>query len=890
MSDKNRDVLEELHHSRSFGEVFRTELRTLLPDLPLPALDPTPPQTAEELKAKDQEVEANLYATLDRHGADLAALCLSGGGIRSATFALGVLQGLARFGMLEKFHYLSTVSGGGYIGSWFSAWRSLHPDAAVFAGLNAAERAGSDPPQIAGIRADSNYLTPTLGLLSADTWTVMTLYIRNLLLNWLLFLPFFTGCLLIPYLCDAVLQRSQQGQPWPAQHWFAAACVLLTWSLIFAIFGRFRMRGQWMTRQRFLLFVLAPLVGSASCFTVGAEFDGASRSSATLQCLNVGDLLLGTGVGLAIYAVSWAIGRTLAGRTTLKILWRDLFCWIIAGGLVGTLISVVVQWITRNSDQTQLVVVFGLSGIVLAYLAGDILYVGLASFSPRGNVDREWLARAAGWLAAVAVGWAAISAIVLYLPDALINGFPRLFAAVGGLSGIATLLLGSSTLTAATKAASALKNLKWSRVAAAAAILFAVMLASLASWAGQALARWVSSDPTQPSIWVDSVLIVALIAAAFLISLCVNVNRFSLHALYRNRLQRAFIGSARAQDRKPDPFTGFDPEDNPRMAQVVPRSGENRLFHVINATLNVVSSDNPAWQERKAESFVITRQFSGNPIVRFQPSATYGDEFGGISLGTAMAISGAAVSPNQGYNSSPLIGFLLMLFNVRLGWWLGNPRLKMFRRGGPKWGIVPALKELAGATTDQGNWIYLSDGGHFENLGLYEMVRRRCRFIVVSDAGCDPKATFEDLGNAVRKIYIDFGVSIDFEHLTIKARQTPPVPGVSCAIGTIKYPESDRTGWLLYIKPSYHGTERADIRSYATFHDEFPHESTTDQWFSESQLESYRALGAQTAEMICNSGDLVKPGSKMAPLTPDGFKTAVEHYLKKLAVQNKPPA
>jgi hypothetical protein len=73
--------------------------------------------------------------------------------------------------------------------------------------------------------------------------------------------------------------------------------------------------------------------------------------------------------------------------------------------------------------------------------------------------------------------------------------------------------------------------------------------------------------------------------------------------------------------------------------------------------------------------------------------------------------------------------------------------------------IAPALKELAGATTDDGPWIYLSDGGHFENLGLYEMVRRRCRFIVVSDAGCDPQCSFEDLGNAVRKIYIDFGVS-----------------------------------------------------------------------------------------------------------------------------------
>jgi hypothetical protein len=801
---------------------------------------------------------------------------------------LGVLQGLARFGMLEHFHYLSTVSGGGYIGSWLSAWRSLHSDKAVFAGLNAAEREGSDRPQISGIRADSNYLTPMLGLLSADTWTLMTLYVRNLLLNWLLFLPFLTGCLLIPYWCAAVLRISQHETPWPAWPWYGAACVLLTLSLTFGIFGRFRMRGQWMTRQRFLLLVVGPLVASATCFTAAAEFDGASRSSATLQCLDVGLLLWGTVIGMTIYAISWGIGRAAAGRTTLRILWWDVVCWIVAGATVGTVISVAVQWITRNSDHPQAIVVLGLSGIVLAYLAGDILYAGLASFSPRGDIDREWLARAAGWLAAVAVGWAVISAIVLYSPEVLQGGWARLFAGgLGGVSGLVTLLLGSSSLTAATRAATVLKNVKWSRIAALAAVIFAVLLAALASLAGQELARSWSSDPERPSIWIDSVLIVLLVGAAFLISLPVNVNRFSLHALYRNRLERAFIGSARAQERKPDPFTGFDPADNPRMAEAVPRTGESRLFHVINTTLNVVSSNNPAWQERKAESFVITRQFSGNPIVRFQPTATYGDQYGGISLGTATAISGAAVSPNQGYNSSPLIGFLLMLFNVRLGWWLGNPRTAMFRHEGPFWGIVPALKELAGATTDQGNWIYLSDGGHFENLGLYEMIRRRCRFIVVSDAGCDPKATFEDLGNAVRKIYIDFGVSISFEQLTIEARKTPPVPGVSCAIGTIKYPNSDQLGWLLYIKPGYHGTERADIRSYASFHEEFPHESTTDQWFSESQLEAYRALGAHTLELICNGGNPVKPGSTMSPLTLAGFKTAVGHYFDKLAEVSK---
>jgi hypothetical protein len=192
------------------------------------------------------------------------------------------------------------------------------------------------------------------------------------------------------------------------------------------------------------------------------------------------------------------------------------------------------------------------------------------------------------------------------------------------------------------------------------------------------------------------------------------------------------------------------------------------------------------------------------------------------------------------------------------------------------------LVDVAGVelSLDDSEWIYLSDGGHFENLGLYEMVRRRCRRIVVSDAGCDPDCSFEDLGNAVRKIYIDFGVSIDFDKLEIKARQNPAVPGIRFAIGTIKYPGSTRLGWLLYLKPTYQATERADIRSYASGSPKFPHESTTDQWFSESQLESYRALGASIVEFMCSSGAQVKPGVRPGSMTLDALLTVATSLLE----------
>jgi Patatin-like phospholipase len=899
MSQPRSTIVTGSEGPSAFPEVFRAELAVVAPHLALPA------------KAADEETDlAAIAAALDRPDTEhLAALCLSGGGIRSASFSLGALQGLARFGVLKQFHYLSTVSGGGYIGSWLSAWRCNDDDERVFAGLTSMQASGSEPSQITGIRADSNYITPKLGLFSADTWTVVAIYVRNLLLNWALFLPLFTGVLLVPHLSAAALAFSfHSGRP--SRPWLVAGCLLLTISLACGVCGRFRARDLWLTQARFLQLVLAPMVLSAICFTIGAALGGIHTALALAGKSVATQHVAGAVAGLVIYALSWLIGRVAANRWDEKILVPDLICWILAGGLVGFLISLGLQSVEEHQS-ARLMAVLGLSGVVLAYLVGDVFYVGAASLSRRGDMDREWLARTSGWLAAVAVSWSAASALSIYASWLLLHQGPRwahlawaqaLGIGVSGLSGIVTLLLGPSARTSATRAGVAQERFPFTRIASVAAVIFAASIGALLSILGQRLvtslcnaahgcdpARYESRWDPVVLAWLDPLVIGVLIGLSFFISLFVNVNRFSLHALYRNRLVRAFLGSARTPgQRRPDPFTGFDPDDNASLAAVVPRSGGNRLFHVINTTLDVVATRNPAWQERKAESFAMTRLHCGNPYVGYRPTSLYGGKRGGLTLGTAMAISGAAVSPNEGYSSSPLVGFLLMLFNVRLGWWLGNPSREFYRNESPLWSITPALKELAGATTDQGRWIYLSDGGHFDDLGLYEMVRRRCRFIVVIDAGCDPDMKFEDLGNAVRKSYIDFGVSIDFRKLEFQARQSPPVAGARFGLATISYPRhppeaaTPRSGWLLYIKPTYYcTTEGVDVRGYASDHPGFPHESTIDQWFSESQLEAYRALGAHIVEHICSGGPGPAPGVKPPELSLECLHSKAEDMLNK---------
>ena len=229
----------------------------------------------------------------------------------------------------------------------------------------------------------------------------------------------------------------------------------------------------------------------------------------------------------------------------------------------------------------------------------------------------------------------------------------------------------------------------------------------------------------------------------------------------------------------------------------------------------------------------------------------------GVTLGTAVTISGAAASPNAGSTSSPLATFLMTFFNARLGAWLGNPGRagsKTFHLGAPTQKVTPILAEMFGVTTDTSPYVALSDGGHFENLALYEMVLRRCRLIVVSDAGCDPGATFVDLGGAVRKIRVDLGVPIEFpKGVNIRSRRDPAPsgsPGDYWAVGRIRYSAVDagsdpsRTdGILIYLKPALYGREPSDVQQYARTSETFPHESTADQFFSESQFESYRALG-----------------------------------------------
>ena len=356
---------------------------------------------------------------------------------------------------------------------------------------------------------------------------------------------------------------------------------------------------------------------------------------------------------------------------------------------------------------------------------------------------------------------------------------------------------------------------------------------------------------------VEALLLFSVLTAAGIIAgRRVSVNLFSLHGMYRARIVRAFIGASRpAGVRRPSRFTGFDPDDDLDVAQLAELG---RPLHVINCTLNLVRGSSQLSQERKGAAFTISpyhvgSRALGSLAVGYRPAHSYAE---GLSLGNAVTISGAAVSPQMGNLTSPFVTFLLTLFNARLGVWLGNPgeagRDTWYRRD-PGLGPGRLLGELLGQTSVTNPYVFLSDGGHFENLGLYEMVARRCRRIVVVDAGCDPDYAFEDLGNAIRRVRIDLGIPIEFPNGLCMTPKGDAHGNLHAAVGLIHYSALEPglpPGDLLYLKTTLSGDEPVDVLNYARAHPDFPHQPTSNQWFDEAQFESYRELGLHTALVV----------------------------------------
>lgn len=859
------------------------------------------------------------------HKANLAGLAFSGGGIRSATFNLGILQALAELKILGAFDYLSTVSGGGYIGSWFSKWlKREHGNLdTVSAGLapgSPQRPVQREPDEIRFLRQYSNYLTPRTGLFSADTWALLATYCRNTALNMSILVALLGATLIVPRLLSFL--AAEYGQPHrDVFAWIGAGSAL--WAVFFIALSISTVadptRHQWRRGQSqgsILAFVAIPLLVSAFASSIAVWhyrekfIDIWDRIPPdTAHPVLTWIVLPG-----AAYFAAWAIGWLLAqrhnsGSTEAGIRWSQglregcghLLCAVIALGvgvmLLSWSVSALGKWplaedTLEGPAQGMLLVSYGMPFMLCIFGIAMILTIGLVG-RMYNDRSREWWSRQGGWTAICTVAWVSLTAVSFYAAPILGYAYANLSGWVQTLVGSAWLAttLGGLQLghSSATGKRGARPYLEW--IAALAPLLFSigalllvstlvyfVMLPSslVTGWGGPNYESWNSAftdyfDAAEQIAARKSVIVLlCLLAAGMALAMRVDVNKFSLYMMYRNRLVRAYLGASNLE-RNPQPFTGFDDNDDAHLDRLLGTSGIiQRPFLIINAALNLVNGKELAWQTRKAAGFSFTPAFCGFELPSmtssghgqalreaergcFRPTAEYraqkgarSDEEAGIKLGMAVAVSGAAVSPNMGYHSSPALSFLMTLFNVRLGRWFANPRRRHWTRPAPPLGVPYLLAELFGQSDADASFVYLSDGGHFENLGIYELVRRRCRLIVVIDASADGQLNFEDLGNAIRKCATDLHIEIDIDARQIVPQLPEQFSKAHCVVGDILYARTDPgagNGTLVYVKPSLLSTEYAEVLNYRKANKDFPHQSTADQWFDETQFEAYRSLG-----------------------------------------------
>ncbi len=835
------------------------------------------------------------------HAAQRSALCLSGGGVRSAMFSLGVLQELARFswqdpdevptqpagqetpmiaesplGLLAEFDYLSTVSGGGYTGGWFTSWAARTSTEEVIKQLvrRPANPLKPEPLPVQRVREYASFLNPRLGFVSADSWTLGTTILRNIVLNWFVLLPLLAAVLTIPRIVDALLLIPS------VPLWISDVVLVMAFlsgaSACFYMVNDLPSAGDAHWPQKdFLIFCLGALVLSGACTLLYWRWN-IPISARHLVEYTILLVLFGTAA-----ASIPSVRRRLKRRSDVSIPWISsgiaglAICAAVGGWLsyqIGLLFDVGAEGRAWNH---RLFSWLALPVLIFIYGVFQLILVGLTSKMTEDE-DREWWARCAAWFTMLMAAWFLAMGLVLYA-DWLVTisehellkltGATTLFGAILSLLGFSGKT--SSGRTEEPKVEAGLPSIPAKLRSYAVKLILPVFLVllilTLAKVNGKLsdllFRHW---EPLQSAerVITEILLGILLAAVAIIASFGVNANKFSLNGMYRLRLIRTFLGASH-ENRTPSPLTGFDEEDNVKMSKLK----NVKPFHVVNMALNLVKGENLAWQQRKAESFTATPLHCGSMNVGYVPTECYSqgptdpvNGFSGLSLGSALTVSGAAASPNMGYHSSPLLTIVMTLFNARLGAWLANPGEHgrgAWANSSPEFALSSFVDEAFGQTTDTNRWVYLSDGGHFENLGVYEMVLRRCRRIVVIDGSADPDYSFEDLANAVRKIRIDLGIEIEFKGDFPILKRGNGI-GRHCAYGEIKYSCVDLgapNGELVYIKTSLNGNEPRDILHYATQNSSFPQQPTYDLWFDEAQLESYRRLGSHIIQEICGDSD-----------------------------------
>ena len=366
-------------------------------------------------------------------------------------------------------------------------------------------------------------------------------------------------------------------------------------------------------------------------------------------------------------------------------------------------------------------------------------------------------------------------------------------------------------------------------------------------------------------------LLAGSVALSLLTGWLVNLNYISIHRYYRDRLMEAFLP-------RPDTDGTTAAAVEADRAELAGMRHANGPYHLVNANLVLVDSDCRRWRKRGGDAFLLSPLYCGSTSTAWVPTARYMQR-DPLTLPTAVAISGAAAHPNTGAGGAgptrgTMLSLLMALLNVRLGYWVPrpDPDAPGRRRQPVANHFRAAWHELSPrGFAEHRRLLQISDGGHFENTGVYELVRRRVKLIVCCDAAADPGFDFKDLQVLMRRIGTDFGARIEFDGDDRIERliPRPPDPALVQARdpgtdaypvgarfaerghirGRVVYPEGEPSTLILLKTTTIPGLDLL-TRGYKGANRAFPDQSTADQFFDEEQFEAYRELGWEIADRL----------------------------------------
>lgn len=818
--------------------------------------------------------------------ADTLGLALSGGGVRSAAFCLGVLQSLARSGWLRRVDYLSTVSGGGYIGAFLGRFFDLCgkpggltgavPDDSPGAAQDRVARdlQNNDSAPLRWLRQNSNYLSPT-GL--GETFTNLAGFWRNLLSVQFVLAAFVFAVFGVfnavnyssPYgavksqlaglLATLTPLAGHLTEQWPGP-WAGLAEIAL-WLAVLPL-----MIAYWLVSQDQLESFIAPALAAAAVVSIS--------------------LLIGTGSPLSILVLA------------ATVFWA-LEAWAAVRRAEGPAVDLRNRYrLLRARNHLTGRLAFWVSAAVVCAVLGVVDWFGraLAQRMMEGGLFAEHV-----------ISW---------------------FASIGGfLLGLMSFLrMLSGWLITQVERRSNLQEKTWRYVLAVLVLLFGALPILVAlSFASHAAYRSGEGYSQGLAATVVAVVVSLLLGTRACVPF---INRSGPLAVYSSRLATAFLGAVNPQRRlHPEgrDVTYVVPGDDVGFDQYAPHAAGGPL-HLINcavnetvdvgslrglrdrqaenlavgpAGVNIAQHWHARWADDSSRGHVLAPLAAGGGPHPFLDRTNNPVPVEELDLREWIGISGAAVSPGMGRNTGLGKALLFTLANLRLGYWWNSGLNAAQRQDVPvKHGLWVVLTEtLARGFRAQslllselvgrfgGPWYrywYLSDGGNFENTGAYELLRRRVPFVIVSDAGQDKARQGSDFGDLVRLARVDLGAEVEevapdpatLERQGVPAAVAPYLGTQSdllttadqpsrkhAALFLVRYPPGPRESlgdpwlnrrytWLLYLKATVTGDEPADVLNYAALHADFPNETTLDQLFDEAQWESYRRLGEHVGENL----------------------------------------